>query len=166
MSRAEEGSEYRGPEGPIEREFGDIDSIIEHAGGTPAENPEKEKKELDFTQAKNLADLYEMLRRQETIENSHGETYTAEQIITLIRQGALGFITNRGNLRDTVKLLFEDFGNAENMEDIYAMLDWRQEVVGKKDTFTASQIKDLIENKEYEKIPRTDGLRKKILALI
>ncbi len=152
-------SEYNGPMRPIEREYHDISSIVDHA------KEANEQKEFDFSSAKNLSELYQMIKEKGIITNSSGIEHTAEEIIRFIEEGALGYITNRENLRDTIKRLFSDFNSAEKLKDIYAILKYRNTIKGSQKEYTADEIIELIKEGKIKSIPRTDNLRSRVIEL-
>lgn len=85
-----------------------------------------EKENIDFSKATNLAQLEEMLRQKRQIINSHGEVFTAETIIKFIKDGQLGFVTNKDGLRDAAEKLIATekyFTEVGSLDELYKQIE-------------------------------------------
>ncbi len=176
-----------------------IKSIIKHAGEeeeelkaksrAPTEISKSEEietieklKEVDFSGAESLSQLYKMIREQKEVTHSSGKKMAAEDVIALIKIGGLGGVTRKGNLRETAKrLLLGSFKTAETLKDVCDMLRFRREVKGSVKTYDAEEVIALIKKAQEQQlegspakkeddailqIPRTDGLRDKVIDLL
>lgn len=61
--------------------------------------------ENSFSQARNLDELYNLIRKEQVLVNSHGQEMAAEDAIRYIERGVLEVITNKNGLRDKAKEL-------------------------------------------------------------
>lgn len=130
--------------------------------------PEKIEDNFDFLVADNLSELYKLIKDKEPIIDSSGNQYSADEILALIQSGHLESITRKNNLREAARkcLLQQEFRFAHNLEEVYEELRRRKTISGTVGIYTAEEIINLIENRQLNKIPRTNGLRVTVRALL
>lgn len=126
--------------------------------------------ESQYDNAKTLYELYQTLVDRDGAVNSSGEHLSADEIMTAILSGNLGPVTRNNGLRRRAQelLLQQEFRFASSMDDIYMELRRRGKIVDDDfgQEYTAEEIIDMIEEKRIEEIPKTNGLRWSVEAIL